>query len=149
MASLTRDHLHGRAIRQGSPQHTAVTRRDAPLIFLEPRRGVHRTFGAVTSTGERDPSRGRGRGYFRDVIAESFRPDDTFMNAVTICRFEPHGALVVRNLDLLQVTPRTFTSRAIPDREALVALVEERFGIPAGIVAEAVGALRDLRDAWG
>ena len=86
---------------------------------------------------------------FRSVIAESFRPEATFMNAVAIYRFERHRSVAIRNLEIIESTPEVSTSRALASRDELVAVAEERFGIPAELVAEAVGGLTDLQDAWG
>jgi hypothetical protein len=69
------------------------------------------------------------------------------MNAVAIYRFGRHGSVAVRNQDH-RIDARGLTSRALASRDELVAVAEERFGIPAEIVAEAVGELRDLQDAW-
>lgn len=85
---------------------------------------------------------------FRRVIADSFRPEATFMNAIAIYRFERQRSLALRNLRLIESTPEGFTSRSLKDRDELVAVVEARFGIPAELVKEAVGGLRDLKDVW-
>lgn len=139
---LPLDGEEDRVIAWGHERYVLKPRDAEGRSRLELHRGGAPRHGYLAKPGARAPDD------FRDVIAESFRPDATFMNAVTICRFEPRGAVVVRNLEVLEVTPRTFTSRALPDRDALVALAEERLGIPGEIVAEAVGALRGLRDAW-
>jgi N-hydroxyarylamine O-acetyltransferase len=91
----------------------------------------------------------RAPGDFARAIADSFRPDATFMNAVAVYRFE-HGALLaLRNLTLIEGTPTTARTRRLSGRGELVAVVEERFGIPGGVVAEAVSELAALRDVWG
>jgi arylamine N-acetyltransferase len=87
--------------------------------------------------------------HFEGVIAASFRPEATFMNAVAIYRFERDRALVIRNLRLIEATRREFTSRALTDRRELAEVAEARFGIPAAIVAEAVEGMGELREIWG
>jgi len=121
---------------------------------LQPRDGagcsrveLHR--GGLVKHGYLAKPRPRTPADFRSVIAESFRPDATFMNAVAIYRFDRHGSVAVRNLKIIESTPEASTSRALASRDELVAVAEERFGIPAEIVAEAVGELRDMQDAWG
>ncbi len=86
---------------------------------------------------------------FAGAVADSFRPDATFMNVVAVYRFTREAALVLRNLTLVEATPEAARSRRLAGREELLAVVEERFGIPAAITAEAVGGLGALQDAWG
>jgi hypothetical protein len=40
------------------------------------------------------------------------------------------------------------TVHALPDRDQLIAAIEQRFGMPREIVSEAVGQLGNLQDAW-
>lgn len=86
--------------------------------------------------------------HFEGVVADSFRPDATFMNAVAFYRFERHRSLAIRNLKLIESTPQSFTVRALRDRGELAEAAEQRFGVPAAIVQEALADLRHLQDPW-
>ncbi len=86
---------------------------------------------------------------FGRAIADSFRPDATCMNAVAIYRFEHGATLALRNLTLIEGTPGTARTSRLSGRGELLAVLEDRFGIPRAVAAEAVGELAALRDAWG
>jgi len=85
---------------------------------------------------------------FEGVIADSFRPDSTFMNAIALCRFQPHAALAIRNLTFIESTQEAATVRKLRSREEVAALAEERFGVPAALVAEAMDQVREWKDPW-
>jgi len=55
---------------------------------------------------------------------------------------------MIHNLALIEAHATDYTIRTLAGRDELVAKVEEFFGIPRGIVAEAVGELRELQDPW-
>jgi arylamine N-acetyltransferase len=86
---------------------------------------------------------------FAHAIVNSFRQDATFMNAIAVYRFDRSATVALRNLTLVEATPWTSRTRRLSGRGELVAVVEERFGIPGSVVAEAVSSLGVLRDAWG
>ena len=86
-------------------------------------------------------------GDFDKVIADSYRDEATFMNAILLARFFPDRSLVVQNLTVVEAGT-TSKIHALTDRGELVRIVEERFGIPSRITAEAVDGLDLLRDAW-
>jgi N-hydroxyarylamine O-acetyltransferase len=85
---------------------------------------------------------------FRQVIAESFRPDATFLNALLLTRFYPDGAVMIHNLTLIEAQGNQSTTSTLRGRDELIAKVEEHFGMPRPIVAEALNELGDLRDPW-
>ncbi len=78
---------------------------------------------------------------FAGVIDESFEPEATFMNALTIVRFLPGRSLALRNLKLVEAEgDRTRTVR-FADAAPLPVLIEERFGIPRALTAEVLAGL--------
>jgi len=87
--------------------------------------------------------------HFADVIAHSYTDDATFMNALLLVRFLPgERGVAIHNLTLIESQGTESRVTAIPDRAALVPLVERHFGIPRDIVADAVADLGPLQDAW-
>jgi N-hydroxyarylamine O-acetyltransferase len=85
---------------------------------------------------------------FQHVIAHSFRPDATFLNAVLLARFYRNRSVVIHNLSLIESQGAESAIHALGSRDELVAQVEQHFGIPRSIVADAVTDLRNLADAW-
>jgi arylamine N-acetyltransferase len=85
---------------------------------------------------------------FQEVIAGSFRSDATFLNALLLARFYPGRSVVIHNYVLVESQGNQSTIRTLSVREELVAAVEEHFGMPRGIVAEAIGELGSLQDPW-
>jgi arylamine N-acetyltransferase len=85
---------------------------------------------------------------FRQVIAESFRPDAIFLNSVLLTRFYSDRAVMIHNLMLVKSQGSESTVRSLASRDQLVATVEEHFEMPRAIVAEVVSELGDLQDPW-
>ncbi len=85
---------------------------------------------------------------FAQVIADSFRPTATFLNALLLVRFYPGRALMIHNLTLVESEGSTSSVHQLGGRAALVAEIVERFGMPRSIVAETVSELGELKDVW-
>lgn len=81
-------------------------------------------------------------------VADSFRADATFMNALLLVRFYRDRSLVIHNLTVIESQGTASKSHSLNSRDELGRVVERHFGIPKGIVMEAVGELRQLNDAW-
>jgi arylamine N-acetyltransferase len=90
----------------------------------------------------------RGVEDFRQVIAESFRPDATFLNSLLLARFYSDRAVMIHNWMLVESQGSESIVRALASRGELVAAVEEHFDMPGAIVAEVVNELGDLQDPW-
>jgi hypothetical protein len=86
---------------------------------------------------------------FREVIAESFRPAATFLNALLLARFRPGAALFIHNLTVVESQGAASASRTLRDREELVVEIRKHFGIPEAIVIDVLDTLGNLGDAWG
>jgi len=82
------------------------------------------------------------------TVAESFREDATFMNALLLVRSYPDHSLAIHNLTVIESRGTFSQTYHLKCRAELEQEVEEHFGIPCGIVREAVGELRQLNDAW-
>lgn len=85
---------------------------------------------------------------FAPVIADSFRPTATFLNALLLVRFYPGRALMIHNLTLVESQGTESSIHQVSGRAALIAKIVERFGMPRSIVAETVGELGELKDVW-
>jgi N-hydroxyarylamine O-acetyltransferase len=85
---------------------------------------------------------------FQQVIAESFRPEATFLNALLLARFYPDRSVMIHNLALIESQGSRSTVHSLASRDELAATVTEQFGIPREIVAEVIGELGDLKDVW-
>jgi N-hydroxyarylamine O-acetyltransferase len=85
---------------------------------------------------------------FAPVIADSFRPTATFLNALLLVRFYPGRALMIHNLTLVESEGSTSSVHQLSGRAALIAKIVECFGMPRSIVAETVSELGELKDVW-
>ena len=85
---------------------------------------------------------------FSKVIAASFSADATFLNSVLLTRFYPGRSVLIHNLTLVESEATKSTMHELKNRDQLIDTIESRFGIPRGIVSEAVGQLGNLQDAW-
>ena len=74
---------------------------------------------------------------FNGVIADSFRPDATFLNSLLVTRAWEDRSVMIHNLALIESHGADHSIRTLAGRGELVAKVEEFFGIPRMIVAEA------------
>ena len=85
---------------------------------------------------------------FEPVIVDSYCAEATFMNALLLVRFYPGRSVVVHNLSVIESQDMRSTVRALDSRAEVGRAVEENFGIPRGIVMEALAELGQLQDAW-
>jgi len=85
---------------------------------------------------------------FNGVIADSFKPDATFLNSLLVTRAWRNRSVMILNLALVESHGTHCSLRTLTGRNELIAKVEEFFGIPREIVSEAVGELRELQDPW-
>lgn len=86
--------------------------------------------------------------YFTKVIADSYSEQATFMNAVLLVRFFPNRSLAIHNFTVLESEGTRWHFGHLRSRDELAASVEEHFGIPGNITAEAIADLGDFIDAW-
>jgi N-hydroxyarylamine O-acetyltransferase len=85
---------------------------------------------------------------FSTVIRESFSPNATFLNSVLLARFRPDGSTVIHNLTLIESEGDKSTLYELANRDELIATIEQQFGMPPGIVREAIRGLGSLQNAW-
>jgi arylamine N-acetyltransferase len=82
------------------------------------------------------------------VIADSFRPDATFMNAVVAARFSPGYSVAIRNLKLTETRAGKAAERRLKNRDELLAAIEAHFAIPLEITREALEGMGGFRDIF-
>lgn len=85
---------------------------------------------------------------FEGIIARSFSPGSTFMNALMLTRYAPGRSVAIHSFSLVQVEADRTTTTPLRDRAHLIEEVNRCFGIPAPIVAEVVTGMPDLKDPW-
>jgi arylamine N-acetyltransferase len=85
---------------------------------------------------------------FAPVIADSFRPTATFLNALLLVRFYPGRGLMIHNLTSVESQENHSAVHRLGSRTELIAQIVERFGMPRSIVAETVSELGELKDVW-
>jgi N-hydroxyarylamine O-acetyltransferase len=82
------------------------------------------------------------------VIADSFRPDATFLNAVVAARFSLARSIVIRNLKLTETHDGKPMEHTLKNREELVAAIATHFSIPPEITREALAGLGGFKDIF-
>ncbi len=87
-------------------------------------------------------------GEFDAVIADSFRPGATFMNAVVVTRFRDDRSLVIHNRTRIESRGTATTLTRLAGREDVIGVLERDFGIPPRITQEALPDMESLDDPW-
>lgn len=100
--------------------------------MLEMDRGDGRTHGYRVNLRPRRASD------FTGVIADSYRPEATFMNAVLVSKYGAPRWAMLRNLVLIRGSAASAEVTPIASAADLPAVIELEFGIPASLVAEAL-----------
>lgn len=85
---------------------------------------------------------------FKNVIAQSFSANATFMNSILLTRFFPGRSVVIHNLTLIESDKDRSQEYAFESRDELIAAIEQHFGMPRAIVRQAIDRLGVLRNAW-
>lgn len=85
---------------------------------------------------------------FEHTIADSFRDEATFMNALLLARFSTDRSLVIHNLTLTESRGDEVSTRTLANPDELGAVVQETFGIPREFVDDVVAGIEQHGDAW-
>jgi arylamine N-acetyltransferase len=85
---------------------------------------------------------------FGQVIADSYRDDATFMNALLLARFFPERSIVIHNLTVIESRGAKADIRTLASRDELSQAISEQFSIPKDITEEVLSGLGELGDAW-
>jgi arylamine N-acetyltransferase len=85
---------------------------------------------------------------FQQVIADSYREEATFMNALLLARFFPNRSLVIHNLTVIESHGRLSNVQNLASQGKLVQVISEYFGIPSEFTKGVVNGLGQLEDAW-
>lgn len=86
--------------------------------------------------------------FFDGVVADSFADQATFMNALLLVRYSPERTIAVYNFSVIESHGAEWTIRKLDSRESFAREVEEHFGMPREVVADAITDLGELKDAW-
>jgi N-hydroxyarylamine O-acetyltransferase len=92
--------------------------------------------------------RPRRIGEFASVIADSFRPQATFMNAVLLVRFDSDCSHVLHNMTYIETRGGAVTKTNLGSRDQLICKIDEVFGISARISRVALDGLSMRQEAW-
>jgi len=86
--------------------------------------------------------------HFESVIADSFRDEATFMNALLLARFFENRSLVINNYTMIESEGTSCTTSTFANRRELAQGIEEHFDIPESIAAGAIAELGEFGNAW-
>lgn len=86
---------------------------------------------------------------FSEAIADSFRREATFMNALLLTRFWPGRSVMIHNMTVTEARGMEWKTRRLGSRAELLAEIEMQFGMPREVVKDAIAGLRELRNAFG
>ena len=84
---------------------------------------------------------------FSKVIKDSYAEDAIFMNVLRITRFSENGSLALKNLQFTENTD-TKSSSVELSRKDIPRIIQEKFGMPADIVEEAIINLKELKTLY-
>ena len=85
---------------------------------------------------------------FNRVIADSYRDNSTFMNALLLVRFFPDRAIILHNLTLIESRGTISKSQNLTSREEMVQATHEYFEIPEEFTKEVMNDIEQFGDAW-
>ncbi len=85
---------------------------------------------------------------FAQVIKDSFSPDATFMNAILLAKFGLDRSYVLHNMTYVESRGTATQKTHLKTRSHLIALIEEKFGIPEPISRVALNDLTLSKDPW-
>ena len=86
---------------------------------------------------------------FSNVIADSFRPDATFMNAVLLVKFGAGCSTVLHNMTHIECNGTTVRRTSFRTVEDLMAAIQKYFSISPSISQIALDGVSLHQDAWG
>jgi len=86
---------------------------------------------------------------FQSIIADSYRPQATFMNALLMARFFDHGSVLIHNLAVVESHGLTSCTQVLPDQAALAEAIHRHFAIPRDFIMETLAELDLGQDPWG
>ena len=143
VAPLPRDRATDFEILHGADRYVLKPQDEAGNSLME----LHRD-GVLSHRYLLKPA-SRAIGEFASVVAESYAPDATFMNAILLARYGTDASVVIRNLDLIRTARGVSSRRRLAGKEELVDAVHREFRIEPKIVEAAVAGLMPGLDAWG
>lgn len=141
-APLPRDLLHNFTLVRGDDRYVLEPKDPAGRSRLTLIRNGLPVHGYVVNPNPRNIDE------FTQVIADSFRPQATFMNAVLLVRFDSDCSFVLHNMVYTETKGTRATRRDIESRDQLIARIEKEFGIPAHISDVALDGLSMRQEAW-
>jgi arylamine N-acetyltransferase len=142
MAPLPRDSTSDHEIRLGHDRYVLKPRDEAGRSRLELWRKDELVHGYLAKPAPRRIEE------FEPAIANSFREEATFMNALLLARFFPEGSLVVHNFKVIRSEGRRVQVRTLSDQDELIHFIESEFGIPASITGPALAGMELDGDPW-
>lgn len=143
LAPLPRDLVDDYVISLGADRYVLKPQDAQGCSRLElHRNGVHTHFYVAKPAP-------RKVGDFDSVIAASFRPSATFMNAILLARFYRDSSLVIHNLSIIASRGATVHTDRLVDKDELASAIETHFGIPQSMVREAIADVGGMQSAWG
>lgn len=98
--------------------------------------------------GYRVNPRPREIGEFKNVIADSFRPDATFLNAVLLVRFTPDSSTVLHNMTRIESRGTLARTTSFTTVDELIGAIAQSFAIPEPVSRIALDGLSMRKDAW-
>lgn len=85
---------------------------------------------------------------FDHIIADSYREDSTFINALLLARFFPSRSLVLHNLTMIESQGTVSKSHFLNNRDELVQAAYQYFSIPKELTMDVVKDIGQFKDAW-
>jgi hypothetical protein len=84
---------------------------------------------------------------FNQVIADSYRTDATFLNALLLARFSSGRSDVIHNMTYVESVGAKTTKHVLASRDELVHVVERVFFIPRRIMTEVLDDIGQMKAA--
>lgn len=121
--------------RLGNERWVLQPRDESGRSRMDHYRDEERIHGYVAKSAPRDLK------YFREIIADSYRHDSTFMNHLRIVRFAGDTSLGLSDTTLVRAEGERVVATRLAGRAALLQTIEECFGIAPSVAREALAVL--------
>jgi N-hydroxyarylamine O-acetyltransferase len=142
VSPIPRDTEEDQQVESGGDRYVLKPRDAEGRSRMEHWRDGKRLHGYLLKPEPRTPD------HFAAAIADSFRPEAVFLNALLLTRFAPGRAVVIHNLSVALLVDGAWRRRIASSRAELASEIELHFGIPSDLSSEVLACMPQLREVW-
>lgn len=120
------------SINHGFDKYSYFPINEKGLFQIKQFRGNKIKHGYIVKPFERDIKE------FEKVIEDSFAPSSTFLNRITIIKFDHTSSVSVRNYSLIKIKDKEVEKVHLANKDEIIKKITTNFNLPRDIVEESV-----------